>query len=233
MNRKSEITEAYLTILYFLIYLAYMFFIYLEGEKMHWVSMVIFPLGLIYIFNKKIDKNYNFKDTLASIGLKRGNLTFGLKWAVLAGLMLSMLQLVMSRNSEKFLEIVYSGKIIYYFPLALLLLLFTTGITEEVFFRGIIQSRLEKLTKSKWISLIIATLLFGIYHIPYAYLNPNWPSYGDFPYAVRIAMVDGCLGGIVLGIIYIKSRSNLLACILVHALIDIFPAMTMIKFGGQ
>jgi len=233
MQRKWESRETYLIILYFLIYLAYMFFIYLEGEKMHWLSLVIIPLGLIYIFNRQIEKNYDYKDLLASIGLKRGHLSFGIGWAVIAGLSLSILQLAMSRNSGKFLEIVYSGKIIYYFPLAFLLLLFTTGITEEVFFRGILQSRLEKLSRSKWISLLITTLLFGIYHIPYAYLNPNWPSFGDFPYAVRIAMVDGCLGGIIIGLVYIKSRSNLLTAILVHALIDVFPAMTMLKFGGQ
>lgn len=138
-------------------------------EKGQWGSLVIIPLGLIYLFNRKFDKNYNFKAVLVSIGLKRGHLSYGMGWAVLPGLILSLLQLVMSRNNEKFLDIIYSGKIIIYLQIALLLLLFTVGIIEEGFFRGVLQSRLQKLTKSKWISLIITTILFGIYHIPYAY----------------------------------------------------------------
>ena len=41
------------------------------------------------------------------------------------------------------------------------------------------------------------------------------------------------LGGIILGGAYVLWKRNLLACIVLHGMIDAVPIMTMIKFGGS
>ncbi len=45
-------------------------------------------------------------------------------------------------------------------------------------------------------------------------------------------MFNGVLGGVVIGGVYALANGNLIAAILVHSFIDLFPAMTLIKFGG-
>lgn len=62
-------------------------------------------------------------------------------------------------------------------------------------------------------------------------LNPNWPTAGDLGAAYSTALVEAGLAGLVLGVVYWKSRENLVAVIAAHALIDTFPAMTLIRFG--
>ncbi len=99
-------------------------------------------------------------------------------------------------------------------------------------FRGFLQTRLTALFRSRIVGLFVSALLFGLYHVPYAYLNPNWPSYGDLGAALRSAMGQGGIGGLVLGGLYLVSRGNLLACVVLHAGINAVWVMTMIRFGG-
>ena len=75
-------------------------------------------------------------------------------------------------------------------------------------------------------------LLFGVYHLPYAYFNPFWPSAGDWSAAWVAALGNGVPGGLVLGTLYVKSNRNLVPCIVLHSMIGAFPAMTLLKFGG-
>ena len=121
---------------------------------------------------------------------------------------------------------------LYLFPLAAAFGILTAGFTEEFFFRGFLQTRMESLSGSAILAFLIATVAFGLYHVPFAYLNPNWPTAGDLPAALRLGMIEGSLGGIILGGWYILFRNNLLACIVLHGMIDAVPIMTMIKFSG-
>ena len=58
-------------------------------------------------------------------------------------------------------------------------MMLTAGFTEEFFFRGFLQTRLEVLTRSRVAAVLLASICFGLYHLPYAYFNPAWPSAGD------------------------------------------------------
>ncbi len=130
-------------------------------------------------------------------------------------------------------ELIRTGKALYLFPLAAAFGFLTAGFTEEFFFRGFLQTRVERLTGSPWIAVLLVTVAFGLYHVPFAYLNPNWPTAGDFPAALQLGMVEGGLGGIILGAAYVLWKRNLLACIVLHGMIDAVPIMTMIKFGSS
>ena len=79
------------------------------------------------------------------------------------------------------------------------------------------------------------TLAFVLYHVPYAYPNPHWPSAGNLPHAFWLATVNGTMGGVILGLVYVKSGRNLMSVILLHAMVDWVPGTIMVsqvKFGG-
>lgn len=221
--------EMGLALAYFPIYLAYLFW-QLEGEFGHWGSMVLLPLLLVLILNW--GRAAPISSALASFGLRWGNLRRGLGLTLVLGVALGFLQVFMSRSGPEVLEAFRNGSAAYLLPLAFVLMLATAGFTEEFFFRGFLQTRLEGLLGSKWGGLVLTSVLFGVYHLPYAYFNPNWPSSGDWGAAWMSALGQGIPGGLILGGLYLHSRKNLAACIILHALINTFPAIGLLKFGG-
>jgi len=236
MNKWNEIyekdykKETVFAVFYFVIYLAYLF-INPENELLHWITLVGLPLLLLALYYKKLG-NFSLRTVLESCGLRRSNWKNGIVWSIILGLALSVSQLFISERSDDFLGILYSGKALLFLPIAFFFLILTAGFTEEFFFRGILLTRLDNLLSSKIWSIAINSILFGLYHFPYAYLSPNWPTHGNLGGALMAALGDGILGGIILGIVYLRTKNNLVASVLVHSLIDLFPAMTMINFSG-
>jgi len=211
--------------------MAYMF-VHPEGELMHWLTLVVVPFLLICAYQRRAATDWSLRSSLGTVGLRRGNLTTGLVWAVPFGLGLSLvMQLLLSSNQETFRALITSGRFLYLAPIAFVFLFVTVGFTEEFFFRGVLQARLAALFKSNIAAILVVSVLFGFYHLPYAYLNPSWSTHGDLGAALKAAMFNGILGGVVLGVVYVRAKGNLIAAIIVHALIDVFPAMTMIRFG--
>ncbi len=215
---------------YFAAYFGYLF-IHQESELHHWVSLIVIPLVGLWIVRGRPP----LRLLLASIGLERGRLLHGLKWPILVGLGLQIVQLMNSSNRAALSEILGSSWGWVVPVVALPLLMVTVGPTEEVFFRGIIQGRFSDALKSDWAGIGIATAAFIIYHVPYAYLNPNWPSAGNLAHAAQLAAVNGVPGGLLLGWVYVKSGRNLVGVVLLHAMIDWIPGAIMVsqvKFGG-
>ena len=221
--------EMWLAVAYFPLYLAYLFW-QLEGELGHWGTMVLLPLLLVLVLNW--GREAPISSALASFGLRWGNLRRGLGVTLVLGVGLGLFQLFLSRSGPAVLEAFRTGTALYLLPLAFVLMLGMAGFTEEFFFRGFLQTRVEALAGSKWVGLILTSVLFGVYHLPYAYFNPNWPSAGDWGGAWMSALGQGIPGGLILGGLYLFSGRNLAACIILHALVDTFPAVGLIKFGG-
>lgn len=222
-------------LLYYFAYLAYLFAT-LEGEAGHWITLVALPLLMVMLLRRVHGRPTGIAAMGAAVGLRRGRLTTGLGIAAAVGLVLAGLQLVISRSREQILEALTSASALYLLPLAFVLLLATAAFTEELFFRGILLSRL----RARWgvlPALLASSFLFGLYHLPYAYLHPRWPSHGDWEAALGSAMGQGGIAGLILGGVYLVARGNLLAPVLVHALINL-PAVLamlpdMVRFGGQ
>lgn len=218
-------------VLYFALYLAYLFYS-LESELWHWIGLVAVP-ALITAATLRIARQPSgLAATLRTFGLERGRKRRGLGLAFAVGLTLGVAQLLVSRQRDDFLELVQSGRALYLFPIAFVLMLMMAGFTEEFFFRGFLQNRLEQLTSSRVAAVMLASLAFGVYHLPYAYLNPHWPSAGDWGAAWSAAMGQGVVGGLILGAVYLAAGRNLLAPAIVHAFINAFPATTIIRFGS-
>lgn len=220
---------AWLAPSYFALYLAYLF-LYQENELQHWISLVLLPALLVYVLHRVMGIGPGA--TLHSLGLAKGALRRGLLVAIALGLVLSVFQVSQSRYADQILEIFRSGRAAWLFPLSFVLMFLTAGFTEEFFFRGFLQTRLEQLLGSRIAGLFAASLCFGVYHLPYAYFNPNWPSAGDWGAAWSSALGQGVPGGLILGALYLYSGRNLLAPAVLHALINALPAMGMIRFGS-
>lgn len=220
--------ELVVLLAYLAVYLGYLF-VHQEDELLHWISLVFVPLFLVHALRRQ--RGATIRDSLASVGLSSSSWKRGLWWAALLGIGLSAAQLIVSNRSADFLPLITSGRALYLFPIALGFLLVTAGFTEEFFFRGVLQTRLGNMWSSKVGAVLVTSVLFGLYHIPYAYFNPNWPSHGQWSAAIGSAMGQGIVGGLILGAVYERSERNLIASVVVHSLINALPAMTMIKFG--
>lgn len=221
--RESRVALAYVGL-----YLAYLF-ITLESELTHWLTLVVIPILLATTFG---GWQRSPASILKTFGLRRKGAARGVVVAVLLGTVITVLQVTVFGHRHEILSVIQSGRALWLYPVALVMMMVTAGFTEEFFFRGYVQTRLEVLTGSAMSAILIAALIFSLYHLPYALLNPRWPSAGSLPLALGAAFANGLPGGLVLGALYAKSGNNLLPCIVLHSMINAAPAMTLIRFGG-
>jgi len=215
-------------IAYAVLYLGYLF-VALESELAHWLTLVIVPVVIAVTFG---DRRGERSKLLATFGLRRRGWKRGVGWALVLGAFVTVLQVTMFGRRDEIFAVVQSGRALWLYPLTLLLMFFMAGFTEEFFFRGFLQTRVEVLGGSPLGAIAIVTVIFSIYHLPYAYLNPMWPSAGDWELAWRASFANGLPGGLVLGSLYQLSGRNLVPCIILHSMINAAPAMTLIRFGG-
>jgi len=203
----------------------------LVNEVTHWLTLVALPVGLLHLLRRGQGVEGGVRQTLRSIGVTRENLGASLRLALLVGLISAPVVVWGSAKQRELWEIIVSGRVLYLFPLAFIFMLLLPGFTEEVFFRGILQSRLEAILGSELRGLLLATFLFGLYHLPYAYHLEGWPSYGNLPWAVSQVFIEG-LAGLLIGVLWLRTR-NLFAGVFLHSFLNAFVGMTMIKFSIQ
>jgi membrane protease YdiL (CAAX protease family) len=220
--------EAWVAPSYFALYLASLF-VTLESEIVHWATLVGVPLAIAFALAPR--ERRGFRPVLATFGLRRAEMSRGVWLALALGAAITAVQMTVGGQRDAIWELIRDGSALWRFPLTLLLMLLLAGFTEEFFFRGFLQTRIERLVRSPWVAVAIVSVLFGVYHLPYAYLNPNWSSAGDWGAAWAAAMGNGLLGGAVLGALYVWSGRNLLPCILLHSLINAAPAMTLLNLS--
>lgn len=175
------------------LYWAYLFW-HRENELRHWASLVAIPLPMVLAL--RVGKPSPLPHTLASFGLRGGNLTRGLGVTLFLGVGVGLPQVFLSRSGPAVLEAFASGRALYLLPLTFAALLLLTGFTEEFFFRGFLQTRLEPLLRSRWVGPVTASVLFGLYDVPCAYFVPQWPSAGSWSAAFATGIGEGLLGGI-------------------------------------
>lgn len=211
---------------YFTIYVLWLF-IYPESEFFHWATLVLIPFLFIMAVRRFACIDQSFGSIISSIGIERGNLVKGIPMALTLGFAFCVLQFFLSQKSSEIVGLIRSGEALYLFPLAILLMAVTAGFTEEFFFRGIVQTRIETFAKSKLLSIVLTSFIFAIYHIPYAYLK--WPSKGNWPDSLSMAFGQAIPIGLVLGTVFVLSRKNLFACVLLHSMINALPAMSLLK----
>ena len=219
--------ETLVLAVYFAVFWAWLWWVWQEPEWAHWITLVLIPLGLLWLMHRRTDPGFGPRDALASVGLVRNHLRDGLLMAVVVALAMSALMLALNKGGfAEWLEVFRSGKGYWLLPLLVLLMLVTAATTEEFFFRGCIQRALTDATGRPVLAVVVTALLFGLYHVPYRYLDSH-----DLGQAFGQAMVDALLSGVVLGVVYWRSRGNLLAPILTHAVFNAVGGLAMVHIG--
>jgi membrane protease YdiL (CAAX protease family) len=95
----------------------------------------------------------------------------------------------------------------------LVLVIVRAGLAEEVFYRGYAIERLQSLTASRWVAIVVPLLIFAIFH------------YRQGAGGVVIALLTGA----VMTGVYLRTR-NLWVCIITHFLIDFIPNVVLPVF---
>lgn len=101
------------------------------------------------------------------------------------------------------------------------------GLVEEYFFRRLLQTRLETLTRSRAGGIVITAVLFGLVHAPGLYLRPSHTG-EDFAgppsllFAIGYAIVVLSPTGLFLSLIWSRTR-NLASLVGIHAAVDLIP----------
>jgi membrane protease YdiL (CAAX protease family) len=85
-------------------------------------------------------------------------------------------------------------------------ILWVVALSEEFFFRGVLQQAVARMTNSKWAGLALASLVFGLVHLPFRHF-PNWQ------FAILAAV-----SGVFYGIAYLRAKS-IRAAMVTHALV--------------
>ena len=100
------------------------------------------------------------------------------------------------------------------------------GVTEEVAFRALIQTRLEELMRSKIGGIVIASLLFAVVHAPGLYLRPERTGEGianpSVLFAICYTIVIVSPVALFFGTLWMRTR-NIVVLSLVHGAVDAIP----------
>ena len=95
-------------------------------------------------------------------------------------------------------------------PFQVLVFAVTSGVAEEVFFRGFLQQALSELAfGNEWLGLVVASLVFGLIHI-----GPDRRKF--LPWTIMAVVL-----GFVFGLVYMVT-GNILAPIIAHFTINFF-----------
>ncbi len=113
------------------------------------------------------------------------------------------------------------------FPIeVLLLMVFANAFIEEFIYRSIIQSRLERLLGQGNAWFLIG-ILFGLAHLISDYSGPfSW----DNAVLIVLNSISKIINGMILGIIYMKTRS-LIPVVTCHYLLNWTPAIILLFLG--
>lgn len=104
--------------------------------------------------------------------------------------------------------------------------LFIAALPEELFFRGYLQTRLEK-KWNRFSGILISTLLFTAWHLPTRYLLSNGVEgqAGDWQGILLSTGLPVFIIGLFFGMHWSRYR-NIIFLILVHWAIDILPSVS-------
>ena len=100
------------------------------------------------------------------------------------------------------------------------------GFFEEFFFRGIVQTRLSQYFDSDIKGILLASMLFGIYHLPFQFYNEGMAN-GNLLYALSNTLTEQMIAAPIFGILWSRTH-NLIAPVMLHSLIDAISLMPQI-----
>lgn len=187
-----------------------------------WYSIVykFILLLLIPFFVYFVNWGYRSKDLLLRIQPTLRNVGAGL-FFILSGFFLNAGQIrPIQQNFHLFEDSVLRLVVGVMMPL------FIAALPEELFFRGYLQTRLEK-KWNRFSAILISTLLFTAWHLPTRYLLSNGVEgqAGDLEGILLNTGLPVFIIGFFLAMHWSRNR-NIIFLILVHWAIDILPSVS-------
>lgn len=201
----------------------------LVNQFTNWFFLVIAPVGLLTLTRRH---GLAWRATLRSAGFTRQQLTTALKLALWVGGLLVPVLYFLGERQRAAIQMAFkdpSGAALA-FSASFLLAVTTVGFVEELFFRGLLQSRLAACLGSEWRGVLGASLLFGLFHLPMYFFSPFEPTQGNLVWALASVITEQAIVGVLLGVLWARTH-NLVAPVLVHAFIDAMAMMTVLRIG--
>lgn len=173
------------------------------------IPVVLIAVGPIFIILKCR------KQSLRSIGLKKEKI---LK-SIFLGVLFSIPPTLWNIFSMKFDHCLNFSDALWTFIHYLLEIAFV----EEIIFRGFIQTRIQGLIRSKWLSIILVGVMFSLLHIPFI-LNRYNVSLVSYVTMNSRGLIIICLMHIYFVYLYTRDN-NILAPVVAHAIVDFIPEL--------
>jgi len=173
------------------------------------LTLVIILFVLVPFVWYKLVNRYSVSQMIDAIRLKKTNLDMSIIYGIITaaimiavvmgvGVLLSLLGFDLENASNiKDIEQLFS------IPATLILIVFQP-ITEEIFYRGFLLEKIEKMSSAP-VAISITGVLFGLAHLTTANLYP--------------ALLTG-IAGVILAVLVIKTK-NLTAAIIAHILFNV------------
>ena len=195
----------------------------------NWFFLVLAPLGLLLLTRRR---DLSLRDSLRSVGFTRTGMKNALKLAILIMPLSLPLLYVVGEQQRTAIQMIFDTPLraLTSFLISFVLALFTAGFVEEFFFRGVLQSRLTAYLGSEWRGLLIASILFGLVHLPMYFFSPFEPTHGNLVWSVTSVIAEQAMVGLLLGVVWIRTH-NLIGPVLLHAFIDAIAIMSVLKIG--
>ena len=165
-----------------------------------WIWFAILPVLLVFVLRLP---QKNIGVLFQSIGLRCQGLKKAAPLAFLAyAVFILVMPFILPESQWQTLQDLFHNplKLLILIPLGFVFSLVTAAFTEEVFFRGILQTRLSIFLRSEIRSCLLEAFLFGIYHLPYAFYLTSWPTHGNLLWAVSGVLVEQMMAGLLLGV---------------------------------
>jgi membrane protease YdiL (CAAX protease family) len=201
----------------------------LVNEFTNWFFLVLIPVGLLHITRSP---GVSLRDMLRSTGITRTNLKDTIKLATLIIPLSMPLLYLVGEQQRTAIHLMFEAPLraLMAFLISFLLALFTAAFVEEFFFRGILQSRLAACLGSEWRGLWIASLLFGLLHLPMYFFSPFEPTHGNLLWSLTSVITEQAVLGVLFGLVWLKTH-NLMGPVLIHAFINAVAMMAMLRIG--
>jgi len=153
------------------------------------------------------------KQSIKSVGIKSENIGKSILTGLVGAVPFSVLQIASQISSGKTLNPNVSEALWTF-----LYFLICIAFAEELVFRGFLQTRLQSLIKSKWLSIAVVGILFGLMHIPFQMLQANM-SLVDFILYDLSHLIMTCIIHIYMVYLYTRDN-NIIAPTLAHAIMN-------------
>jgi membrane protease YdiL (CAAX protease family) len=210
---------------YAFVYFAATYFIHILAASVSlWLVQFLIPLAILKIG----------RDPLSTINFRWSAVFSKPIPLLIAAAFVTGPLLFVVRDSEQILPMFGSWRAGVFLPLSILYMVAIVAFWEEFFFRGVLMSSIQDLSKSAAAAVFFSALLFGTYHVPMRYFNSRSPYFGDLLSSIAATINEQFILGLFLGLIVYKSR-NLWHGIWLHAVVNgvsfMYQLSQMLKIG--